>query len=171
MLRVVIFALLLAAHDVLAQAEVSSEAEIKAAYLYNFTRFVEWKTPPETSNLSLCVLDDKEVWDAIQPIRGRSAQGRTISLSLIDQIEQSDACQVMFVNSSAPRELSEIAERAISKGILTVSDMKGFIDSGGVIGYVKQGNVIKFEINLKAAKDAGLLINSRLLELAVRVLR
>ena len=173
MLRVVIFALLLVAYDALAQTEVSSEAEIKAAYLYNFTRFVEWKTPPETSNLSLCVLDDKEFWDAVQPIRGRSVQGHTISLSFIDQIEieQSGACQVMFVNSSTVRELSKIMERVTGKGILTVSDMEGFIDSGGVIGYVKQGNVIKFEINLKAAKDAGLLINSRLLELAVRVLR
>lgn len=171
MLRVVIFALLLAALAVPAQAEVSSEAEIKAAYLYNFTRFVEWEELPETSELSLCVLDDREFWDALQPISGRSAQGRTISLSLIEQFDRPESCQVLFVRSAAGRELSRIIEQATDAGIMTVSDIAGFVDNGGVIGYVKQGNVIRFEINLRAARASGLMVNSRLLELAVRVLR
>lgn len=171
MLRVVIFALLLVAAYGPAQGDVSSEAEIKAAYLYNFTRFVQWKNLPETSELSLCVLNDREFWDALQPISGRSAQGRSITLSFIERFEPTASCDVLFVSLGPGRELSRIVEQAAGAGIMTVSDVEGFVDNGGVIGYVKQGNVIKFEINLEAARASELTFNSRLLELAVRVIR
>ncbi|QTN43746.1 YfiR family protein [Marinobacter salsuginis] len=71
----------------------------------------------------------------------------------------------------AVKNLNLLFDAARQQGILTVSDLPEFVRKGGMVGYVKQGNVIRFEINLKAATDAGLTINSRLLELAVRVLR
>lgn len=157
-----------------AQATIRSEYEVKAAFLYNFTRFVTWpevESGPGGKPLNLCVFGANPFGDQLDPMRERKSQGRELELRYPDELPGVSDCQVLFISESQQRGLTGILEFARKHQVLTVSDMPEFVTRGGMIGYVKQGNVIRFEINLKAATDAGLTINSRLLEIAVRVLR
>ncbi|AZT83903.1 YfiR family protein [Marinobacter sp. NP-4(2019)] len=155
-----------------AHGSIRSEYEVKAAFLYNFTRFVSWSQVEDSSApLDVCVFGDDPFGDLLDPLRGRKSQGRELRLRYPDNVAGLTECDVLYIGQSQSRNLSNLLGIAQEGGILTVSDLPDFIRNGGMFGYVKRGNVIRFEINLKAATEAGLTINSRLLELAVRVLR
>lgn len=155
-----------------AHASIRSEYEVKAAFLYNFTRFVSWPAKADSPGpLEICVFGDDPFGDLLEPMQGRKSQGRDIQLRYPDSPAELVGCSVLFVAQSQSRNLSDVLELARRHGMLTVSDLEEFTRRGGMVGYVKQGNVIRFEINLEAASEAGLTINSRLLELAVRVVR
>ncbi len=157
-----------------AHASIRSEYEVKAAFLYNFTRFVSWphtQTGNSSELLRVCVFGDDPFGELLDPLRGRKSQGRDIELLYPDNTESLTGCDVLYIGQSQSRDLGKLLKLAQLNGMLTVSDLPDFVRNGGMIGYVKQGNVIRFEISLKAAAEAGLTINSRLLELAVRVIR
>ncbi|WP_166263836.1 YfiR family protein [Marinobacter caseinilyticus] len=165
-------ALLLCAGLLSAQASVRSEYEVKAAFLYNFTRFISWTEQPDNkAALKVCVIGDTPFGNLLQPLAGRTSQGRALEITNPDNIAAKQGCNVVFVSESESRNLPAIIAQAEAQKIITISDIPNFVDSGGIIGYVKQGNVIRFEINLLAANAVGLNINSRLLELASRVIR
>ena len=156
----------------LVDASVRSEYEVKAAFLYNFTRFITWSEPPaESAELTLCVFGKNPFGDVLNELNGRVSQGRTLRLRFPKSLAETDRCQVLFVGKTKARNVVGITEYAHARNMLTIGEMPDFVDEGGIIGYVKEGNVIRFEINLLAAHRAGLHINSRLLELAVRVIR
>lgn len=156
-----------------AHASIRSEYEVKAAFLYNFTRFVTWSDGATVSEpLDVCIYGDDPFGNLLDPLRGRKSQGRELELRYPNKLADIVGCDVLFIGQSQSRNVDELLKMAQSqKGVLTVSDLPDFIRKGGIVGYVKQGNVIRFEISLNAAMEAGLTINSRLLELAVRVLR
>lgn len=155
-----------------AASAVRDESEIKAAYLYNFTRFVAWdKSSDEVNSLLVCTLDAPVIRDALVPlIKGQSQGGRPMQLKG-GRLSQMASCHVLFIGQSNHRNLPAVLKFAGAHQILTVSDIANFADLGGIIGLIKSGNVIRFEINLKAAQASGLRINSRLLDLSVRVLQ
>jgi len=155
-----------------AHASIRSEYEVKAAFLYNFTRFVSWPRGEDASEaLDVCIFGEDPFGDLLDPIRGRKSQGRELKLRYPDNIEGLAGCDVLYIGQSQARNLDELLDVARQNRALTVSDLPDFVRKGGIVGYVKQGNVIRFEISLEAANEAGLTINSRLLELAVRVVR
>ena len=156
-----------------AHASIRSEYEVKAAFLYNFTRFITWSNGATVSEpLDVCIYGDEPFGDLLAPLQGRRSQGRELQLRYPSVVADIAGCDVLFIGQSQSRNVDELLKMAQSqKGVLTVSDLPDFIRKGGIVGYVKQGNVIRFEISLKAAIEAGLTINSRLLELGVRVLR
>ena len=155
-----------------AQASIRSEYEVKAAFLYNFTRFVSWSQAENTpAPLEVCIFGEDPFDDLLDPLRGRKSQGRELQLRYPANLATLKGCNVLYISQSESRNLDRLLELAQLESMLTVSDIPDFVRKGGMVGYVKQGNVIRFEISLKAATEADLTINSRLLELAVRVLR
>ncbi len=155
-----------------AYGAVRSEYEVKAAFLYNFTRFITWSEPSEEmTGLTICVFGRNPFGDVLQQLNGRVSQGRALKLDFPASLQEIDRCQVLFVGADKARALAEITDFAHARQILTISEIPDFVEEGGIIGYVKEGNVIRFEINLLAAQKSGLQINSRLLELALRVIR
>ena len=167
-----LIALVLCVSLTTSHASVRSEYEIKAAYFYNFTQFISWIAAPDKElPLRVCVLGDNPFGDLLQPLAGRKSQGRTLELVNPEDLSTAAGCHVLFVSSSNLRNLPAVISMAQEGQMLTISELPGFVDAGGIIGYVKQGNIIRFEINLRAADAAGININSRLLELASRVVQ
>ena len=152
-----------------ADSPSSREYIVKAAFLYNFAKFVEW--PPaafvsDTSPLTLCILGDDPFGQAIDAIEGKAAGRRRLTVRRTHTLAQIDNCHILFVARSERASVDTILTKAGQKGLLTVSDLEGFADSGGMIGLIREGNKIRFEINLEAARQAGLMISSKLLNLA-----
>ncbi len=148
-------------------ADTSPEYLVKAAFLYKFTKFVDW--PPESSSeevLGLCVLGDNPFNSALKSIEGKTVRGKRLSISNLDALDQTSECHLVFVSQSEEQRLPQIFRYLQDHHVLSVGDMDDFAKQGGVIGLVTEQNKIRFEINVAAARRAGLNISSNLLRLA-----
>lgn len=153
----------------IAQAESPREYVIKAAFLYNFAKFVDWPSESFAQNeetLELCVLGDNPFETALEAIQGKKAQGRKLTISHPATLDESSKCHLVFVSASEQERLPGIFPYLQERHVLSVSDMDNFAQQGGIVGLVTINNKIRFEINLPAAERAGLNISSNLLKLA-----
>lgn len=152
-----------------AQAQVASEYDVKAAFLYNFTKFVEW--PPsvlqERSDFQLCVLGEDPFGRSLDVIVDEKVAGRRISLLRTPKLAEPEGCQILFISRSERGRMSQILQDLRGTPVLTVADTAGFLDHGGIINFVLEGSKVRFEINQEAAERAGIKISSKLLRLAV----
>ena len=155
-----------------AQHPPSREFQIKAAFLYNFTKFIEWPAeafPEGEARLIICALGESPVGVALQYIKDKPVKGRTLITKRLQSVRELRSCHLVFVSSTEKDRLSEIFESLKDSSVLTVGEMEGFIQSGGIINFIIRKNRIRFEINPDAAGQAGLKISSNLLKLATVV--
>lgn len=148
------------------------EMRVKSAFIYNFTKYITWSDSGKTdtdSNLRICVVKDDEVFELVsETVGGKSTQGRIIEvLHLRDRTEASQ-CHLAYVLDSRLEE--DWRQEMGGAGLVTVGDGGGFVDKGGVFGFVIVNEGVRFEINLAAAEKKGLTISSKLLSLAQRVI-
>jgi YfiR/HmsC-like len=156
----------------LARAQAVSEYQVKAAYLYNFAKFVDWPAESFTSPaapIRLCVLNDRPFQTQLEQIvNGKKIIGRPVLAIAVQTGEESRDCQVLFISSSQqPRHIFDLLQEA---SVLTVGETASFLEEGGIINFVIQGNQVHFEVNHKAATKARLRVSSRLLSLAKTVI-
>ncbi len=148
----------------------ATEYEVKAAYLLNFGKFVKWPVaamPPATEKFSICVQGDDPfgaVLDAT--VRDEKIDGRAIIARRISRAQDATGCQVLFISRSEEKQARKSLPALKKAGILTVSDMPGFLDREGMIQFTFVGNRIRFEVNLDSVQDAGLTLSSELLKVA-----
>lgn len=152
---------------------VSREYALKAAFLYNFAKFVEWPKeafPDAPTPIALCIVGEDPFGMALEPVRGRAIRGRQTVIKRGAKPDELRTCHVCFVSRSEKDNLTKILAEFRDKHALTVSDVEGFAERGGVIGLVTVEDGIHLEINIDAAERAGLTVSSRLLNLA-RIIR
>lgn len=143
--------------------------EIKAAYLYNFAKFVEWPEkalPSELETFTICLIgEDRMIQAASRTLQDKQVQGRTVVMRPLRSPENVQTCQILFVDGSAV-DLAERTESiAKTMPILTVGESDRFIHGGGVIKLFEEDGKLRFEINPQAAARAQLKISSKLLKL------
>lgn len=152
-----------------AQLPLSREYQIKAAFLFNFVKFVEWRDDalaPPTEPIEICVLGEDPFGAALDSIQGKAVKGRNVQVRRLASAEGLRQCHVAFISSSERERLPEVLKSLESANVLTVGDFESFSQSGGVINFVTERNKVRFEINVTAAERAGLRISSKLLNLA-----
>ncbi len=154
-----------------ALAQSASEAEVKAAFLYNFTKFVDWPIEQHSRPLVIGVIGDEHFEKLlVQTIAGERVGSRTlVSKSLTPEEELGD-CHVLFVSAAVGSETPAILARVRGKGILTVGEAEDFTTAGGIIGLRVIDRKVRFSVNLNAARISELTISSQLLKLASDVL-
>ena len=174
--RAVVFAGLLALGGpgrASAQARTGSlEYQVKAAYLLNFTRYVEWpgRLVSAEAPLELCILGDDPFGDALdQAVEGRRSQGRRVTVRRVESDERVYGCHLVFVTDESWNRRRTLVASLTDRGILTVGDSDQFSRNGGVIGFVISNETVRFVINLKAMERSGLKISSRMLSLAMQL--
>ena len=160
--------------DLRPQGPPATEYEVKAAFLVNFTRFVEWPAssfPDAAAPLIIGILGDDPFGASLdQMVAGKQVLGRPLVVRRWEKIDQVENCQLLFVSAAADAGLvSEAVEQFRRAPVLTVSDADQFNNEGGMIRLVLVENKIRFEINNRTAREAKLKISSRLLSLALRV--
>ena len=162
-------ALLLPA-DASAQGSQPSEYQVKAAFLFNFAKFVEW--PPEsfageTSPLVIGILGDSPFGgDLERIIQNKTINNRLIVIKPLSSLAEAKNCHILFISTSEKKRLAEIFDSLRGISVLTVSETDGFTEAGGMINFDWEGKKIRFQINDEAAKKAKLKISSKLLRLA-----
>jgi len=152
--------------------EISREYRIKAAYLYNLSKFITWPneaTISQETPITLCVYGYNPFDKYLDKLRERPVKGRTISVRHIAENQPMDDCQLLFIsqhNAAGPKML---AAPAPFPPILTVSDDPDFLMRGGMVALITVNNNVQLDINLTRAKQAGFTFSASLLEVAHRI--
>lgn len=147
--------------------------EVKAVFLYNFTKFVEW--PPESfpaprSPLVIGVLGSDPFGAVLdQTVAGETVNGRPIEIRRFAHLADLEPCHILFISASQEERVPVILRRLRRRGTLTVADMAGFAARGGAIEFRIEGGRVRFEIGREAVDGAGLKVSARLLNLASTV--
>jgi hypothetical protein len=158
-----------------ADPSVAKEYQLKAAFLYNFTKFVEWPSQrfaDETSPIVIGVLGRNPFGDELEKIvQGRKINGRTVAVRLLNSAAEARAVHVLFVSAGAEPQLADAMDALRTAGVLTVGESDKFMALGGVITFALETGKVRFEINQDAGENAGLKISAQLLKLATAVHR
>ena len=112
------------AQEASAQSMSSREYEIKAAYLYNFIKYVDWPTSKDT--ITIGVLGNNPFGAALIPLNGKVVKGRRVVIKELGSVRDTQNCQMIFVSSSERQRLPEIFENSKSAHVLTVGETQGF---------------------------------------------
>lgn len=142
----------------------ATEDELKAAFIYNFIKFVSW--PENSSNtVNLCVHGNVK---NITPYLNLSK--KNIVVRKIESLRVLSRCQVLYLAESENAISSDLSKEAIKNSILLIGDEDSFIEKGGMISLIPTGNTMGFEVNYLTIKEANLKISSNVLAIAKRVI-
>ena len=145
------------------------EYQVKAAFLFNFAKFVEWPTEAfsdPNAPLVITVFGEDPFNGSLEAVKGKLVNNRKLTIRRVKDIQDIGKSNVLFVSPSAKKELARILEALQGQSVLTVGEDGVFTQCGGIINFVKEDNRVRFEVNVSAAERAGLKISSRLLALA-----
>ena len=158
-----------------AQSSKPTDYDVKAVYLYNFGRFVEWPnhgTAAKNDTFTVCVLGQDPFGPALSTtFAAGTIDGKGVATKLVSNPTDAANCQILFISSSEDRRLKKIIESLDKNAVLKVSDMRQFSQHGGMIQFTVEGNKVRFEVNLTAARNVGLTLSSELLKVATKVTR
>ena len=145
-----------------------SEDQVKAVYLLNFIRFVDWPDSVQraTAPFTICVTGNDPLGTALEQIlAGEVFRGRPITVQRVRR--GSGSCQVLYSGAGTP-DLGLIL-RGAGPGVLTVGEGDDYLDAGGMIAFITENRRIRFDVNQQLASEMGLGISSRLLSVARKV--
>jgi hypothetical protein len=155
------------------QPSPPTEYQVKAAYLYNFGKFVDWSTANEAAkrdSFQICVLGQDPFGPSLDAaLAKQSIDGKSVMARRLTKPQDALGCRIVFISSSEVRQLKGILTALDGAGVLTVSDIPQFSQRGGMIEFTLEGNRVRFEVNLAPAEAAGLTLSSELLKVAVAV--
>lgn len=155
-----------------AQAPPATEYQLKAAYLWNFAKFIDWPATAFTNDTSpfvMGVLGDNPFGSDLElTVRGKQINTHPITVKPRVTLAEARQCHILFVSTSETNRLAEIFQSLSGTSVLTVGETGQFTEKGGMINFVFEDKKIRFQINDDAAKSASLKISSKLLSLAVR---
>jgi hypothetical protein len=151
-----------------APPRASSEYEVKAAFIYNFAKFVEWPSAAGADMpFVVTVLGEDPFGQALEDaLRGKSVGGRPIVLRRARALDEVGPSQILFISDSEKPALPSILEELATDPVLTVGDMGQFAARGGVIGFRLEGERIRLDVSLAAAERSRLRLSSQLLQIA-----
>jgi hypothetical protein len=136
---------------------------IKAAFIYDMIKATQWPKA-RSDNLVICVLGRDPFGAAWESIAGKPVNDRHLRITMLQGPKGFGGCDVLFVGTSERVRWPHIHADLASRPILTVSEMSGFSRDGGMVTLMNVDNRLRFDVNLRAVRDAGLSINTDALE-------
>ena len=149
----------------LAQAQVHDERAVKAAFVYNLTKYVEW---PEPSNdMVIGFVGEGSMGEVLKGmLDGKTSESRTIHVLLSPADPELEHCMVLYIADPSPKKMRAALDRVRNKNILTVGETESFVRDGGMIGLVTVGDHVQIQVSLEVTRESRLKISSRLLSIA-----
>jgi hypothetical protein len=153
-------------------AEGIREGDVKAAFVLNFIKFVEWPSSvfrsPEDP-IVLSIIGNDPTGAALASLDGKMVSGRRVVVRKVPNLAALERCHVLFVGASQNAALALVLGAVQRWPVLTVADFEGFGGRGGTIGFIRRDDRVGFEINEESARKAGLKVNAKLLYLGKSV--
>jgi hypothetical protein len=162
-----LIALLWLVYETTVFGAAANEYQVKAVFLYNFAQFVEWPavafSDPQAP-LVIGVLGTDPFGSLLdETVRGEAIGNRPLLVQRYQRLDEVGHCHILFIGRSELSRLDTIVGTLRSRGVLTVGDIDNFAQRGGMIQFTTENNKIRLRINLGAARNAHLIISSKLL--------
>ncbi len=172
-LSTIIFLLLSLLYSLFAQMDIQNEYLIKSAFLYNFSKYIQWDQKHSTGPFVIGVLGQSEILGPLEGIaQKKKVAGRSIEIKKYSKLEDIQTCHILFVSTSDRKEIERTLDdmRNIKKSnILIVTDSEGGAEKGAALNFIIAGGKVRFELNDLALKRAGLEASSQLKKIAVMI--
>jgi hypothetical protein len=168
LLRPTLSLLLLLACSQMSHAQVIDEYRVKAAFLYNFAKFVEWPVGSfknAEDPIIICVFGNPFGDRLENTVNGKEIDGRRLIVRQISDISEFAGCHILFVATDKKR-MTDLLGSVKASPILTIGEARNFAEAGGVIGFKLESGKVRLQINIYAAERAHLRVSSKLLGLA-----
>ncbi len=162
---IVMLAFFCVAGQSLGEDRKPTEYQVKAAYIYNFAKFVEWPAGG-TGDVDVCIIGDDPFGHDLSTIEGKKVINRKIVIREVASYRNAGGCDILFISSSEEEHLMQILKYLKRLPVLTIGESEGFAEMGVMINFYMNNRTVRFEINPKAAERAGLKISSNLLRIA-----
>ncbi|MBK8817396.1 MAG: YfiR family protein [Methylococcaceae bacterium] len=152
-------------------AAPSSEIQaLTVAFLYNFMKLSEWPPQTITNEFTLCAIQSSDYSIDVDSLAGKEVQSYTLKIRHLMQGDSIEGCQLLYIpEDEKPIRLREWLKIMDKKPLLSVSSTPGFLDQGGMIELVSEGDHLLFEVNLTPVEQAGIKISSKMLQIAREV--
>ncbi len=151
-----------------ARAQSRDERAVRAAYVYNLMKYVEW--PARQKELTIALAGDASTGDVIgRLLDGRTSDGRTIRVLRTGAADDLAQCSLLYLAGAPGSDVRKVLEKVKRRSVLTVGESEDFAHEGGMVALVNTVDHIRIEVNLEATQAAGIRISSRVLELATIV--
>jgi hypothetical protein len=163
------FTIILTPFHTRAEEPEFSEYEVKAGFMYNFPKFIEWPGDTfsgTTKAITLCVVGTDPFGKALGSIDNKTVQNRRLEIKYTARSRDLKMCSILFISGSEKESLPQILEILKGAATLTIGDTRGYAQQGVIINFVMEQNKVGFEINAESARQAKLTISSKLLKLA-----
>jgi hypothetical protein len=155
---------------VAADTPAPSEEQVKAVFLFNFAKYVDWPPdalPGNATPITIGVIGTDSIGDDLQhDVEGKTINGHPFVIKHMAWDAEWSGCQILFISRSEAARTGEILDKASTLPILTVGESEAFARNGGIVNFVLKNGNVRLSINLNAARKAGLNISSRLLAVA-----
>jgi YfiR/HmsC-like len=153
-----------------AMAQVQDgEAKLKAAFIYNFTKYIEWDTTSSANDFIIGIMGSSPITAPLMEIANtNSIKNKKILIRLYNRPEDIGNCDILFIPQKLPYQLHSILDKT-GRGVLTISEEEGSAKEGTAFNFVIRNDKLKFEANLNAIRLAGLKAGSQLLKLAIPI--
>jgi hypothetical protein len=169
LLRQLAALLLLSMPGAFSVAQVSSESQLKAAFLVNFLKYVEWPASG-ASTANICLFGRDTLGASLAGYEGRSVGGREVRVHRITGPDQAAQCQILFMPDTEEARFGVVLRWVENQPTLTVSDAEVFTRMGGAIALVRLEGRLQFDINMDALNRHGLKPHSQMMRLAHQVI-
>jgi hypothetical protein len=148
----------------------AEESNLKAAFIYNFTRFIEWEPAAIANEFIIGVVGTSAIDNPLEEIsKTRTVNTKKIIIKHFEKIEDIDKCNILFIPKNVKTPLEEFLAKIENKDVLLITEKQGYASKGASINFVIIDNKLKFEANQKAINSAGLKVSAQLLKLAIIV--
>jgi TonB family protein len=148
-----------------ALGQTQDERAVRAAYVFNLTRYVEW--PAEKKQLIIGILASRETSEFLQKILdGKSADSRFVRVILSPTDNEWQDCSILYIDDSRAKNLPSMLGKLGTSKVLTVGESAAFVRDGGMVALVRTGDKIQMQLNLEAAQRSGIKLNPRLYDVA-----
>ena len=172
--RLILCCTLLAAMQTTASAaKMPDEDKVRAAFLYNFSKFIEWPQSSFTNTqgeLVIGILGSDHLSDELIPLEGRAVRNHPIKVIYYTSIAEITNCHLLYLGTTDSALIKTALKTLRDKPVVLVSDVENFARNNGIIQLVAVRGRLRFIINQNAAQTKELKINSQLLKLAIEVI-
>lgn len=153
----------------------AAEYEVKAAFIYNFARYVEWPSSAfagPTDPIRLCILGDDPFGEIVdRTLRGKTVAQHPFVVLRIEEIEKTRGCHIVFVSRAESERLGAVLAAVHGRPVMTIVDVEGAVQRGAILNFVLRDGRVRFAVNTGSAQRSGLSLSSQLVKLAIAVAR
>ena len=146
----------------------ADDTTVKVAYLYNFAKFIQWPDE-QRSTLRLCVAGDDELGKALDSLIGKPVRTMVIGVRHAVNVQDIAQCDLVFVSEAQAPLLSRVRQAVGGYPILIVTESSDVLPKGAMVALIQSDSRIVFEVDLSTARQLGLQISAKMLQLARKV--